>query len=219
MYSGYIWKEYAEQDLRSSVSVRLGQVKVREREIGFFLMVMCENQTSEDIEKSGNCCCELVQWFHKRVLLKLQTGKTKKRQIHLCEETAYFIQDYCRKYENLHIGFVLTMDNRIWYSCTGEMELYLVNRRYSKGKISRLEKRAEGIMQRGVGLFLTTSYLLDGVELQDVCDLLVLGKGRNGRNVDNRMKNLEELIDGVKDREKESLHICKEKGAIFVFYE
>lgn len=219
MYSGYIWKEYAKDYLKGTLSVRLEQVKVRDTQLGFFFIVMSEDTSLEGIENSGNCCCDLVQWFHKKVLLRFQNRKNRKLHKKYCDEMYEFLEEYCKKRRNLHIGFILTMDNHIWYRCRGEVDLYLVNRRYSKGQIKKLEPEAEGTMQRGVGLFMSTTYLLEGANLQEICDLLLLGKGRTGKNVDNRMRNVEEIIDSVPIQCKENGCICEEKGAIFVFYE
>lgn len=219
MYSGYIWKEYADNQKRGTLSVRLEQVKVKEVEIGFFFMVMSDKLSEEGMEESGSCCCDMVQWFHRRILLKLQRSRSGKTLKHLGEELMEYLQEYSKRSRGLHAGCILLLNNQIWYQCFGEMQLYIVNRRYTKGKIRLLDNVAEGVIQKGVGLWMTTSHAMQGLDPQELCDCLVLGKGRSSKNVDNRMKNVEELMDEESIAEQDSLYRCREKGAIFVFYE
>lgn len=206
MLSAYYWKEENVYGQQSTVSIAMEEAKRGESKISFYLLSKSIVEGEEGIRNSGIFATQMSRWFHKELLLKIDRGRKgreiRKKAGSLISEAA---GEYGTKYGLLY-GYILFVDQHIFIKTMEGMESFLINKRYSKGKITLLDREIKGTIQKGAGIFLTCMKEVDQQSMEKICELLVMGKNKNEKNMENRLLSLTQTF-------------TEYEGGIYVIYE
>lgn len=187
--SNFIWEKHGEACSR--VALVLQQAQVHRQSV--FLACVCESDNPEDVgvTESGYFTEGLTEWYH-RSLLKLCEKKCKEyeieRSLHreigqLLEETGRFVKKRGLE-QQLHYWGILLWENQFWIFSKGDCEGYLLNRRFQKKHLRKLEQEESGKVQRKIGILLCTRSFLHNLEAESVAEMLLL----DGEVTEERIK-------------------------------
>lgn len=165
--TNYIWERAADGGM-SPVSLVVQHVKLRSREV--CLLCIC---SSPGQETGGHMTEQLVEWFH-RGCLPACAGRTLPMPGELMEPE---LESICGELSGqdtyaLSYGGMLLVGSRFYLFGEGEVMTWLVNYRYNRPNMRVLDAPMAGRVQRGVGLLLHTPGLLDGLEQEEICQIL-----------------------------------------------
>ena len=218
--SAYLW-EKGSGEAFSSISLVLQHAVVRHKQV--MLVCICESGVPNEcgVTESGYFTEGLVEWFHK-TFLKLCERKGKeedterllRREVErLKGEVQGFVQ---RKgmMSLLHFAGMLFWENLFWAFGQGDCQMYLLNRRFNRKQIKRINEEWEqdtyfsGKIQRKVGILFCTSGYLQAMKTEDVLEVLSM----DGEITEERMqRRLTELRKEVIYRGEET-----SVGAVYV---
>ncbi len=192
MLSNFIWKENDADENPSTVSVAMEEAERGERKVCFYLLNFSEKKGEQGVEESGKALMQMVQWFHRDFLMKLDKGSRGK---HIRLNVGKNLKSVADNVfgENGNYGYILLVDNHVYTHLQGGIRLFLINKRYSKGIITELTTDICGTIQRGAGLFMACEGMVAYKRMRDICDILLLGKYKNEKNMENRLRLLAEL--------------------------
>lgn len=165
--SNYIWERGADGGT-SPISLVLQQVKVKGREI--CLLCICSSPRQE---VGGHVTEQLVEWFH-RVCMPSCEGRNLPMPGELMEPELEGICGELSQQDgnDLSYGGMLLIGSRFYLFGEGEVMIQLVNYRYNRPHMRILAAPMAGRIQRGVGVLVHTSGLLDGLEPEEICQIL-----------------------------------------------
>ena len=155
-YSNFIWEKGNEEGMRVSLVLQHAQVCKRQ----VLLVCVCEssNEGETGVTESGYFTEGLVEWFHrsflKRCERKLSDEEVEKllhgEVIRLQEEAGHFV---ARKglTAQLHYWGILLWGNRFWIFGKGSCEGYLLNLRFRRKHLRRLENLEQAEQHRYAG--------------------------------------------------------------------
>lgn len=162
--SNYIWENAADGGT-NPVSLVLQQVKVRGREIALFSV--CHSPE----EREASLTEQLTEWFH-RICLPACEGRAAPAPWELLEPELRRLCGELPWREPWGYCSAMLVGNAFCLFGRGDVTAQLINYRYNRPRMKRLEMPLYGRIQRGAGLLLHTPELTGNLLREEVCQIL-----------------------------------------------
>lgn len=190
--SNYIWEKGIGSG-KNPVSLAAQQVKLQTGLQGREICLFCICESSEE-ELGGRMTEELVEWFHKNCLPACGGRKLPVPQ-ELLERELHDIRKELPNQKDLrqnriNYGGILLTGSSFFLFGEGDVKVQLVNYRYNRPQLKKLDFPLSGRIQKGVGLLLHTPRLIENLKSEEVCQILH-GEGQwQEERIGRRLKEL-----------------------------
>ena len=200
--SAYLWEKSREGEV-SSISLVLQQAVVRKREVVLACISEGKSGGETGITESGYFTEGLTEWFHKELLQLCERkgdediGRSLERVLErLHKEIGHYVQKKGKRC-NLHYVGVVCVGDAFWLFQQGDCVCYLLNKRYNRKHMKRMEadrqgKEAylQGKLQKKVGLLFCTSGYGSCLKPEEVAEVLVTEGSCSEERMQKRLQEL-----------------------------